>query len=98
MLVPVLLPVLCPKFLLLCRTDIFHCSLFMLLSFFSHCIGFQILNQCSADLDMLFQNFDRTQTGVIELDNWLFELFGKWSTDTNTFGSGGKEAIYEGKP
>jgi hypothetical protein len=47
---------------------------------------------------MLFQNFDRTQTGVIELDNWLFELFGKWSSDANTFGSGGKEAIYEGKP
>ena len=49
----------------------------------------------SKDLDMLFQKFDVNQDGVIDLDDWLEELFGKWSSSVNTFGDDSRE-IYEG--
>ena len=44
---------------------------------------------------MLFKNFDINKDGVIGLEDWMEELFGKWSSDVNCFGSD-KEDLYEG--
>jgi Ca2+-binding EF-hand superfamily protein len=49
----------------------------------------------SSDLDFLFRQFDRNDDGVISLDEWLEEMFGKWSSNVNTIGDD-SEVIYEG--
>ena len=50
----------------------------------------------ASDLDFIFHQFDRDNDGVISLDEWLEEIFGKWSTDVNTIGDDKNEAVYEG--
>ena len=49
----------------------------------------------TSDLDLIFDKFDVNQDGVIDLNDWLEELFGKWSSSVNTFGDDSRE-IYEG--
>lgn len=46
------------------------------------------------DLDVLFIRFDRNKDGLIDLNDWLQELMGKWSSSVNTVISDDK--IYEG--
>lgn len=48
-----------------------------------------------SDLDLIFSNLNISNNGVLELNDWIVALFGKWSTDVNSFGQD-KEDMYEG--
>ena len=48
----------------------------------------------SEDLDLIFKRFDGNKDGLIDLNDWLYELTDKWSSSVNTVVSENK--IYEG--